>query len=161
MQEIRRERDEFLQFRVKEMNRYFTYPEWSFSRSILHDSLAFAVNLKSKKEKRPQGLAPDEAACGMQDFVLSIQPNSVTVRRANYSFVLSDGGGLLKTVPFDSSSLIHLTYLSSASRRPLLRPLLNCHFLTVSVNAPAMSSASMVKKEMTTEKTPMSVISCT
>lgn len=61
----------------------------------------------------------------------------------------------MKTVPFDSSSLIHLTYLSSASRRPLLRPLLNCHFLTVSVNAPAMSNASMVKKEMTTEKMPM------
>ena len=66
----------------------------------------------------------------------------------------------MKTVPFDSSSLIHLAYLSSASRRPLLRPLLNCHFLTVSVNAPAMSSASMVKKEMTTEKMPMSVTSC-
>ena len=66
----------------------------------------------------------------------------------------------MKTVPFDSSSLIHLMYLSSASCRPFLRPLLNCHFLTVSVNAPTMSSASMVKKEMTTEKIPMSVMSC-
>ncbi len=66
----------------------------------------------------------------------------------------------MKIVPFVSSSLIHLTYLSSASRRPFLSPRLNCHFLTVSVNAPAMSNASMVKKEMTTEKIPMSVMSC-
>ena len=66
----------------------------------------------------------------------------------------------MKIVPFDSSSLIHLMYLSSASSRPFSRPLLNCHFLTISVIAPTMSSASIVKKEMTTEYIPMSVISC-
>ena len=92
-------------------------------------------------------------------FTEKIQfPSLSDVRYSSFAF--SDGGGYLKTVPFDSSYLIHLTYLSSASRRPLLRPLLNCHFLTVSVNAPAMSNASMVKKEMTTEKMPMSVMSC-
>lgn len=82
MQEMRQERDKYLQFRVKEMNEYFTCPEWSFSRNILHDSPAFAVNLKSTKEKRPHGITPHEAVCSMQYFVSSMHSNSVMDRRA-------------------------------------------------------------------------------